>query len=236
MPQRVSGINDQAITQWEEQIAYSRTGAVTVTRTEAVPVAMILESLKPPGTQHPRFPALLLDKCDAVKIKAGAFYNVTSIYAGLLGGDSTTDGATAPVYELRGTANDEPIETHPDFATIAGTPSAPLNGAIFVDPETDKVTTDDAKGVFLRFGSGDKAGATSYYSPSLVWTKIWSQKTKPTDISGLGKINIPEGNPPNVGGRNWLLVSLEYSKRGGVYECRKTWLLSGRNGWDTDFY
>ena len=82
-----------------------------------------------------------------------------------------------------------------------------------------------------------KAGIESFLSPGATWTETYFSLSRPTDLGDLGEIDSPSGPNPSFGsGRNWLYSGAEYTRRGGIYEIRKTWLLSGRNGWDTDVY
>ena len=146
---------------------------------------------------------------------------------------------TEPIYELQRNTNTEPIETHEKFVTtIAGKPSAPLNGALFVD-EDGNPTADDTRGIFHRFRlvleGGDRnplAGTTGFLSPSnTLWTKSWTSKSKPTDGGAVGKVDTPEGGPPSYTGCNWLYTGMQYTERQGVYSIRKVWMLSAEGGW-----
>ncbi len=151
---------------------------------------------------------------------------------------------TTAVYELQRNTNTEPIETHEKFVThIAGKPSAPLNGALFVD-EDGTPTADDKRGLFHRFiavkpdGSRNRfAGMTGFLSPSSTqWVKSWTSRTKPTDGGGVGKIDTPEGGATSFAGCDWLYVGMQFSERVGVYSIRKSWMLSGRGGWIPEVY
>lgn len=140
----------------------------------------------------------------------------------------------------------EPIETNPDFVTkIGGKPSAPLNGAIFLD-ETGHPTSDDLLGVFDRFrlvvdtGSGQKrnelAGTESYFAPTnTVWRARWSSRVKPTLTKEVGKIDSsPLGSPPDFGSDfTWLYMGIDSDQRGNSWSNSEDWLL-GR--WSEKIY
>ena len=229
----VSGIKSDSILQPDESGSVDRYGVHALTRVEMVPTTDFSRLLRALYTVHPDFPKMAVARVQWEKPRqfAGKFYRVAYIYEGFINAlpDST--------YELSGTLTEEPIETHPDFEDFAGTPSSPLNGAVFLDPETGKPTTDDAKGVFSEFGiSGDKAGVSSYASPGVMWTETRYSTTKPTELGDLGQIDTPNGNPPTFSGRDWLLWDSSYRRRGFIYEIRIAWKLSGRNGWDEDIY
>ena len=141
-----------------------------------------------------------------------------------------------------GTGN-EPIVTHDRFLSeLGGKPSAPLNGAIFRDPVTGEISTDDATAEFDRFAlmigglRNPLAGVDSYIcANNTVWTKSWTSRTKPT-VHPI-RISNPEGPAPDYGGSsNWLELPTAYTLRGNVYSCVARWLASGRGGWNNIVY
>jgi hypothetical protein len=61
------------------------------------------------------------------------------------------------------------------------------------------------------------------------------------DLSNLGYIDTPDGNPPSFDDRNWLLSSASENKTRGdgktVRTWTKTWMLSPQGEtWDADIY
>jgi hypothetical protein len=186
---------------------------------------------------HPLFSYLNVER-QRIQIKDG-FLWINLEYAGITG------AVTTPIYELSLGVGETPIEAHPKFATqIGGTPSAPLNGAIFLHPSTNQITTDNTKGVFDRFasqfagGPNIYAGVTSYIDfGQATWRVRQYQTFQPADISYVGKISWPEGPAPSLGGaRNWLLQSVNFERRGNVYGVTKEWRASGPRGWDPIVY
>lgn len=173
---------------------------------------------------------------------------------------------TEPVYSLETGLSEEPIETHPNFLGIAGKPSNPRNGAIFVD-NSGNVTTDDSSGVFSgfsafidfsgtgRFGYPNSwSGIKAYMDFSkAVWCMSYYTPNKPSDaVAALGTINTPNGDPPNFGHttfqffeggtiyqvdrRNWLYMGFNMEQRGGAYMLKHQWMLSGLGGWKSGIY
>jgi hypothetical protein len=197
---------------------------------------MFPKLLQRPGAKHPRFTGLLILK--VYWVKTVGFYTVTYTYAGL-----TTEQEIPPVYQLQGTIAEEDIQLHPEFVEkLAGTPEDPKNGAQFVDPKTGAVTKDNEKGVFREFKllvGGKKnplAGVDGYLVPGVTWTKTYVSKSRPNDLKKLGQIDEPEGPNPDVSPRTWIYYSMDYTEKGGVFEIRKTWLMSDRRGWDENIY
>lgn len=172
---------------------------------------------------------------------APGFLIITNGYAGIAGGLSES----TPIYELALGVSEDPIETHPKFVTaIAGTPTAPLNGAVFVDFETGKKTTDDSKGVFQEFlpvigGARNLlAGISAYLNANeMTWRERKVSNARPSDISTVGRIGTPVGPAPSLGGsRNWLFLALNYEQRGLAYFISREWRASGVSGWNNIIY
>jgi hypothetical protein len=237
MPAEVHGIKTQVILQSEKNGTIDRYGVDIVTRVEEVPSSGFPALLRSKYSVHPRFVSMGVSKINWTAGRHGKFYRVTYVYEGFL------VSLPEPTYVLNSSMAEEPIELHPDFATFTGTPSAPLNGAIFVDPDTQKITTDNARGVFREFfaragGSPNPfAGIEAYLSPGATWQEISFSATRPTDMGSLGTIDEPSGPQPAIGtGRTWLYSGVDYTRRGGIYEIRKSWLLSARGGWNTSIY
>lgn len=236
MPASVAGIKSQVIPQAEESGAIDRFGVDVITRVEEVPTDRFPALMRSKGSGHPRFGNMAVSKVNWQAGKHGKFYRVTYTYEGFL------LSLPSPTYQLTSSLSEEPIELHPDFDTIAGTPSTPANGAVFIDPETGKLTKLDAKGVFREFKAvmsgtqNPKAGIQSYLCPGAEWTEISFSLSRPGDLGSLGEIDSPSGSNPTFGSRTWLYSGVTYTQRGGIFEIRKSWLLSGRNGWDTDIY
>jgi hypothetical protein len=191
-------------------------------------------------TYHPVFTWLNLERRRVDLSPEGnrGFTVTTGEFAGI-------SGPTVPIYELDLGLSEEPIETHPKFVTdIAGTASAPLNGAIFVDEGTGLITSDDAHAVFSKFVStiaGDRnpfAGITSYLDFSnSIWRKTEMLATNPTDLTLLGDIATPAGPAPALDtGQNWLFIGMSYIQRGLVYSVKWEWRASGRRGWNETIY
>lgn len=178
------------------------------------------------GSAHPGAGFCFMDRRKVVT--SPGFWTIVGDYTGV------EVEASDKVFELQRSTRQEPIETHPEFVTqIGGKPSAPKNGAIFVD-ETGFPTSDDEIGVFENFrisidGSRNPlAGADSYLAPTnTVWTAQWTSRAKPSPGANVGKIdNSPTGGPPDYGdGWSWLYTGLAYTERAGAYSARESWLL-----------
>lgn len=182
-------------------------------------------------SQHPIFTYLYMER-RRVSIDPG-FLTITCEYAGIPG------SITVPIYEIVWGTSEEPIETHPKFISdIAGTPSNPLNGAIFLD-ETGVLTQDDSRGIFSGFRSGSEfAGVTSYLDlAQMTWRVTFMTTDRPVSLSGVGHISSPAGPAPSPSdGGNWLYVGLTYTQRGIIYSVQEEWRGSGRNGWNETIY
>jgi hypothetical protein len=157
---------------------------------------------------------------------------ITGDYAGV-------NGESAHIFELCLGIADEPIVTHPRFTSdIGGLPSAPLHGAVFLDPDGN-VTTDDAIGNFAYFNhSTEFAGIESYLAADqMTWRERYVSRAEP-DASHVGKISNPSfgpyGTPP--GTTNWLQISCTFEQRGVCFFVTNEWRAGGRRGWNTTIY
>lgn len=183
-------------------------------------------------SQHPIWSWLTMEK-RTVAIEPG-FALITGEYAGIQGSRKPS------VFECSAGTSDEPIETHPDFVdNIAGKPSSPLNGAIFLDPKTNQPTTDDAKGVFDKFTAvvggvrNEFAGVQAYLSPQVVLREVWIS-TIAVVANNVGKISSPPFTPGVPG--NWLQTGVSFQQRGLVFQNVIEWRSSGRYNWNTTLY
>jgi hypothetical protein len=155
-------------------------------------------------------------------------------------GTAEANYASGAAYEFSPGTGTEPIDTCDNFVSeIGGTAAHPKNGAIFLDANGIQ-TWDNARGVFSRFLLSSKyKGVQEYYTANnSVWTKSWTQTIAPGSASrGISVTTNPPGPSPSFGGKhNWLVLPTFYTKRGRVYDCRQTFLLSGPRGWDSTIY
>lgn len=155
---------------------------------------------------------------------------------------------TAPVYELACGTEEEPIETHPKFATadIAGTPSDPKNGAIFRHLESGALAyaghaaaSDDGY-VFHSFKVGTELYGIERYldAGTIIWRKTQNfRRGFAAILNSAGKIDTPEGPAPNLASpRNWLNMGTTTTIHGSAEQAVTEWRASGKRGWNTKIY
>lgn len=233
MAYRSSGSN-QTVEQINERFSTDRYGVDTMELVVKISDQLFPQQILADFSPHPRFSQLLLSKRDGQRSEPG-WWTVSYTFEGFLNGEPEE-----PTYELVGSLSQEPIQTHPNFAEIAGTPAAPKNGAIFIDPESLR-QSESTNAIFKEFANvngavNPKAGVDSYLEPSVEWRETRFSRSRPTTLTGLGNIQTPNGSPPNLSPRDWIYWSETYVRRGGVYQITSTWKLSGRNGWDPDIH
>lgn len=233
MPHKVSGKASGEINRVEEKFEANRKGLVTGQVKVFIPDGEFPSKIRPHGSRHPRFASLFLVTSSFTRVKAGAFWEASYSYEG-----TVLDSLPDATYELRSSLSEDPIESHPDFESVlAGTPSEPKNGAIFIDPETDRISKDNDTGVFREFGAGSsKAGVDSYLVPAAEWVETRYTRLRPTGIEAVGTISEPNGPNPGLGSRTWLVWSQEHRQRGSLWEVTTSWRMSGPGGWDEDIY
>ncbi len=167
--------------------------------------------------------------CKSVGIKRfGDGALITAQYEGAESWSSSSDSSENTV-EVSVTMREEPIETHPQFETWAGTPTNPKAG-IFDDD--GKFTgwnskTDDGKLM---------AGVKSYLVPAYSASVTHISRGRPS-VGGIGNIGGGNGLPAVGGKRQWMCTGIAYSTMAdGKYRVSETYLLSGPNGWNRKIY
>jgi hypothetical protein len=178
------------------------------------------------GFTHPDAPHLGLERRRVV-MNPG-IWDVIVDFKGVL---LVSEQGPPDQYELnRGSGND-PIERHPDFVSrLAGIPSVPKNGAIFLDGNGDE-SEDDVYGQFDRFGGNSPLHRVTKYVEmnNITWTRTWVTRTMPT-TGGKVKIDTPPGGAPSFDGLTWLYLGLSSTGvRGASCRNRQTWRLGNWN-------
>jgi hypothetical protein len=201
-------------------------GLSTVTTVWKCPIDR--RNLIPPMlVQHPIYTFANMERR---RIQMGQGYLIiTGDFAGVEGTTSI------PIYELCIGVADEPIVTHPKFAgSIGGTPSDPLNGAIFLGPD-GQVSSDNETAQFAYFNhSTNFVGIESYLAADqMTWRERYVSRFQP-NASNVGYINFPPGGPP--GASNWIQISANFEQRGLSYFITNEWRAGGRRGWNNTIY
>lgn len=190
-------------------------------------------------TTHPDFPFLYRKKVSITREDQG-IGRCTISFEGMAPTDYTIDPAVVRSYNVIGSTSSEPVATHPDFETVAGTSNDPVAGAVFEDGKFKEFTDEYDDG-------GDparkKMGVKSYLSGGVIYEETTLRRNASSDrldLTKLGCIDEPPDSPlkPTLHDtRNWLLISAEASRVGneGVKEVKR-WRASGPRGWDPDFY
>lgn len=128
------------------------------------------------GEKHIRDERLFCYRVETTKVQGGML-EAKCDYCGI----EQEDGMTEIKLSISASSSTDPIETHPNFEKkIGGKPSAPLNGAVFIDPTTNQATNDDKRGLFSEFltyvpktGSSTEveknrfAGVKNFYNPGV---------------------------------------------------------------------
>ena len=184
------------------------------------------DSLPDIGDEHPDNPKL---ECYNKSITYGACELITCTCA-YFGIEVTK---TEPVVSYDGGTNNDPIETHDKFDTLAGSSSAPENGAEY-DSET---------GQFIGFtgdGAGDLLGVQYYLTPANNVSVTYWTTTKPNLNKRMSIVAKPEiglktfYKPPNV--KNYLLVDMPYRIQGSLYQVTEQYMGSAKGGWNKMIY
>lgn len=184
--------------------------------------------------------------------------NFTGYYS--LNQASDPENGAPTTYVLSGTLEETPLMEHPKVVALAsverGTLSAIVNGDMTWDIPTQKTgSVDSDTGAFSAwltqsitssdgklFADLIALGETTYKRGTYTWTETYESEDKlpDVDLSNLGKIDTPSGDPPTAnGGRDWMLISADQNQSSAtdpVFNIQRTWLLSDRGGWNTTLY
>jgi len=178
------------------------------------------------------------------------------------GDDGGISDYALPTYRLEARLVDLPISEHPKFKALSNANEKYLLGrmlkgdctigssgtkatettffgdtAFIKDEDGNEITLVTADAV--AFGEKIRDGITSYLYPTYVWMEITQGNSGIThaELSELGQIATPRGNPPTAGGaRDWMLVSASQQQQGELYNTTLEWQLSERGGWDELLY
>lgn len=97
--------------------------------------------------------------------------------------------AVPEITEWSSAISEDPIQTHPNFSSFAGTAASPNNDAVWVDVETGKPSTNNARAIWSHFaGNNDFTGLTSFLSSHLV-KKITTLTKNFLVITGVGRLD-----------------------------------------------
>lgn len=150
---------------------------------------------------------------------------LTGSYFGLV------SAKTDPIISYTPNTNQDPITSHPDFLSFAGTQASPntANGATF----------DAESGEFLGFFNPEITalfGAEFYLVPATLVTLTFWTRTVPNLGRRMTRVtNIPGFKKP-ADVKEFLLVDYPYRQVGSFYQVTEQYMGSGPNGFSTILY
>ena len=214
-------------------ITEDETALTTLVEAWECDASILLNTYPQINTRHPEYSSLVCKNVspEFISARRGRW---TATYRGLRGSGfaSGSGGLPRPVWTIESVAGQESIGTLSNLEEIAGTPSEPLNGAIF-DPIT---------GIFEAFGPDapdDLRGVSNYLVPSVVVKKVWYTTGNPDGGKAVGEIDFPGGplaGSNSSGSQNWLKTGFNAEWYGSFWQISESWLRSGENGWNQDIY
>jgi len=177
------------------------------------------------GDVHPHYSFMRLE--DFSLSNDEGFYIVDANYVGIEGTE------TAKVYEFSGNVTQEPIETHPNWVTVLSNKNefhpTLTSSQISIGGGTNKVSTFEVTNEKWN-------GITDYLVPSGTLSVTWYSTTAPSALN-LSKIFSKVYDfSMNIGDKNWNQTGLTSRIRGGIYEIKEEYMLSGIRKWNTDVY
>ena len=228
----MSGLVRQASSAYQMD---QKTGGFKGTVTWLAPWASALSLAPKKLDAHPDSPSLL---CTDTKImqEEGGLAKIESTYEGISPVDN--EGGfqlPAPEYELNTSTTQEPIETLAAFKDMTAQERQEVDDAIAGSPSVDPDLFTAEQTTLYTFKS---KGITSYFVPSVTYTKSYASFSRPSkdSLKNVGKIDKPSGAPDLRDGRTWLKLGVTYRQAGGYFQIQESWMASGDNGWDVDIY
>ena len=190
----------------------------------------------------------------------GGFAKVRIFYTGYYSFNQNVDpeAGVPTTYNLAGTLEEVPLMEHPKVTALADIEITQLEQIVEGNLSWDgtNVLTKDNDGEFTKsakvqnitttdgqaFAALLVNGEATYKRPSFSWTKTYesTDALPAADMNDLGHISVPDGDPPTPNGsRDWMMVSADQTQTAStepVYSIQISWLLSEREGWNSDLY
>jgi hypothetical protein len=217
----------------------------------------LINALPKLNSQHPFSTNVYMEQRELIMLPYGV--RAECRYAGV-----SDEDLDRPVYSLVVGTEEQPIEVHPKFEShIAGKPSDPLNGAIFVN-ESGALTISDLFGTFAGFTAMVKTGPTTFIKnpfagiesyldvANITYRERYVTRDLPRDFdNNAGKIWVGPlpGPNPEFQNRTWLYMGYSMEQRGAslkradpisrlqtVYDIARDWRLSMFGGWNNLIY
>lgn len=187
--------------------------------------------------KHPLYPFLELSH-RSVALE-GAWAVATCRYGGFQGSEFTP-----PVYEMSVSLSQLSIQLHPKFTTLAGKPTDPKNGSLWVSlvtgrglPPGEKADSDEGWKFAGWSVDSEFAGETEYLCPIVTWRETINRKRGWVAVSSAGKIDTPRGRYPRLSGGNWLNMGTSMTIHGAAVQATTEWRHSRPGGkWNAKIY
>jgi hypothetical protein len=210
----------------DAELTYNTDGTITG---HAVYCYATTDSPSPIGSAHP-------DDSRAIGVEYTlrfdeAFQWVTVKYRGVW-------STSAVRVDIQAGLQANPIETHPNFGTLGGTPASPANGAIY-----------DSTGVFLGWPAGapsNLGGVRFYLAAANTYRFTFattSDATAASAVANTGAVasSITAGNATFSQTNGFMLqsVTLDYEYVGSsttIYTISNVWVSTQPPGWNTAIY
>jgi hypothetical protein len=148
---------------------------------------------------------------------------MTGSYFGLVA------NTTEAIISYTPNTNQEPITSHPQFESFAGTSENPSNGATF----------DEDTGEFLGFfdpAIKNLFGVMYYLTPATLLSRTYWTKTVPLLNKRMKRITTIPGFRKPSDCKEFLILDYPYRQIGNFYQVTEQIMGSGPNGFSTILY
>lgn len=240
------GSRGRLVKNWNFNIERTKEKIWTVVQTYHCHVDDTVSLMPSIGSRHPDFNFCKLEDVNVSGME-GDWVDMQARYIGV-------DPDAEDVYTrgLRMNTGEEHVATSPYFSDV---PEADRNEAVKLATQPPKnkdgqVKLIDTTGWDEIGGNGDdrgnklelydmiRGGIEAYLEPRIEFFHRYGAEEMPTDLNDIGKRGaIPEGSPTINASREWLFTGYNITEKSAeVFDIEKTWLLSGRGGWNEKLY
>lgn len=158
-----------------------------------------------------------------------------------------------PTYTLNAQLTDAPLSDHPKYVSLDLEERLALelllSGEVVFNVSTGQICSVGENAILtplpytlgadaIEFATLIARGITTYLKTSITWQESTEgiDQLATEQLTNLGKIATPRGNPPTPVTRDWLLTTVSSSQQGELYRTNLEWTQSERGGWNQFLY
>lgn len=205
----------------ERRITIASDGSATGVSVYEMDASRILLDTPELWQRHPEEASLFVQQIDVEYLTLGRA-RATIQYFGLTANYDSDAGRDKNAIELIADMVETPIQLHPKFSELAGTPESPKNNAFWVDKTNGETTKVSKNAVFLDFGVGKYCGVKTYMAPYLEIRRNYISRSAPA-LTRPGKIVKSIKGFKGNGLAKYMLMGYSIREVGGLYSVSEVY-------------